>query len=99
MNVTRCYDITKNAATAAIGFSIRTVRAYISRSWHLSNIVWKGYRHSATFGLTAYFLPSSWNVKLQDHNCKYMYQTPGRWHLLFKVDIYFSKWQFFEWFY
>ena len=27
--VTRCYDVAKNAATAAIGFSVRTVRAYI----------------------------------------------------------------------
>ena len=25
----RCYDVAKNAATAAIGFSVRTVRAYI----------------------------------------------------------------------
>ena len=33
MNVTRCYDVAKNAAMAAIGFSIRTVRAYISRMW------------------------------------------------------------------
>ena len=29
LNVTRCYDVAKNAATAAIGFSVRTVRAYI----------------------------------------------------------------------
>ena len=29
LNVIRCYDVAKNVATAAIGFSIRTVRAYI----------------------------------------------------------------------
>ena len=29
LNVTRCYDVAKNAATAAIAFSVRTVRAYI----------------------------------------------------------------------
>ena len=29
LNVNRCYDVSKNAATAAIGFSVRTVRAYI----------------------------------------------------------------------
>ena len=29
LNVTRCYDVAKNATTAAIGFSVRTVRAYI----------------------------------------------------------------------
>ena len=29
LNVTRCYDVAKNAAAAAIGFSVRTVRAYI----------------------------------------------------------------------
>ena len=29
LNVTRCYDVSKNAATAAIGFSVRTVLAFI----------------------------------------------------------------------
>ena len=29
LNVTCCYDVARNAATAAIGFSVRTVRAYI----------------------------------------------------------------------
>ena len=31
LNDTHCYDVAKNTAMAAIGFSIRTVRAYISR--------------------------------------------------------------------
>ena len=36
LNVTRCYDVAQNAATSAIGFSIWTVRASLSRSQHFS---------------------------------------------------------------
>ena len=38
VNVTRCYDVAKNATTATIGFSIWTVRVYISRSRHFLNV-------------------------------------------------------------
>ena len=38
LNVTRCYDVSKNAATTAISFSIRIVRAYILRRRHFFNV-------------------------------------------------------------
>ena len=47
INVTRCYDVAKNATTAAIRFLNRTVCAYISRSRNFCNITFvKTVRHS-----------------------------------------------------
>ena len=38
LNVTRCNDVAKYAATAAIGFSNRTVHTYISRGQQFLNV-------------------------------------------------------------
>ena len=39
MSFIRCYHIAKNGATAAIGLPIRTIGAYISRSWQFFNVI------------------------------------------------------------
>ena len=83
LNVTRCYGVAKEAATAAIGFSVRTVRAYI----RACDIFWNVTLPSITLVKPHDIQkchPFNWPIRIQETNMRYNNSCYHILHLHFK---------------